>query len=92
MNNPRAELIRTIRENITDFEKPSYIEGLFVETASDLAMAGIDHIRIEASMLRAWVVMQMNYRNPVAVADLLRNFADLVERPVLNSQASQARN
>lgn len=86
MNEPRAALIRTITENLSTFAAPESIEALFVVTCEDLIAAGIDPVRVQASMMRAFVRQQIAQRGAGATAELLRDFADRIERPSLNSQ------
>jgi hypothetical protein len=83
----RAQLIRTISDNLSTFAEPEHIEALFHVTCDDLIAGGVDAIRVKAAMLRAFVRQQIAVRGAPATADLLRDFADLIERPSLhNSQ------
>jgi hypothetical protein len=85
---PRDELVRAISNNLNTFSVPEHIEALFIDTAADLILGGVDRIRVEAALSRAWVRMQVAQRGAVATAELLRDFADRIERPALNSQKS----
>jgi hypothetical protein len=85
MADPRAECIRLIAVNVGDFQAEQ-VEALFVVTVEDLLSGGVDQVRVDASMLRAWVRLQVARRGAGATAELLRDFADMVERPALSPQ------
>lgn len=80
---PRTEIVRLIAENREGLQAEQ-VEALFVCTAEDLINGSIDPVRVFASMLRGWVRMQVAIRGAGATAELLRDFADHVERPALN--------
>lgn len=83
-SDPRAAIVRLIAEN-RDGLQAEQIEALFVCTVEDLVVGGIDPVRVFASMLRGWVRLQVAIRGAAATAELLRDFADHVERPALES-------
>jgi hypothetical protein len=86
-NDPRAEIVRLIAANKENFQAEQ-VEALFVVTVEDLISGGVDQVRVYAAMVRAWVRLQVAMRGAGATAELLRDFADLLERPALNSQKS----
>ncbi len=84
--NPRADIVEIIGKNLLTFATPEHTEALFHITCEDLIAGGVDEIRVRAAMLSAFVRQQVSERGAAATAELLRDFADLVERPALNSQ------
>jgi hypothetical protein len=88
MIDPRAEIVRLIAQNREDLQAEQ-VEALFVCTVEDLVAGGIDPVRVFASMLRGWVRLQVAMRGAGATAELLRDFADRVERPALNAPSQK---
>ena len=87
-NDPRTEIIRLIAANKDTLQAAHQVEALFTMTAEDLILGGVDRVRVEAAMLRGFVRMQIAQRGAGATAELLRDFADRVERPALDAQKS----
>jgi hypothetical protein len=85
---PRSEIVRLIAANKDGFQ-PEQVEALFVVTVEDLISGGVEDVRVFAAMLRAWVRLQIALRGAPATAELLRDFADLTERPALESASTE---
>jgi hypothetical protein len=84
VTDPRGEIVRRIAESRDEFQ-PEQCEALFHLTCEDLIAGGVDAIRVKAAMLRAFVRQQVTERGAGATAELLRDFADRVERPALEN-------
>lgn len=87
MSDARAEMVRLIAENREGFQAEE-CEAIFIVQVEDLINGGVDPCRVFASMARGWIRMQMAIRGRVATAELLRDFADLTERPALEKHSS----
>lgn len=88
MSDPRAAIVRLIAANRDDFQAEQ-VEALFHVTCEDLIAGGVDAIRVKAAMLRAFVRQQVAERGAGATAELLRDYADHVERPALNGTSQK---
>ena len=87
MSDPREKYVRLIAED-RDGLQAERTEAVFVVTAEDFINGGIDPVIVFAAMMRGWVRMQMAIRGAGATAELLRDFADVVERPALENAPS----
>ena len=85
MSHQSDAIRRLIGDNLAAFSEPEYIEALFHVTCEDLISGGVEDVRVQAALLRAFVRQRVAEHGAGATAELLRDFADLVERPSLET-------